>query len=436
MPAARRLNLALAAALAATMAGAAVAPSRAAADASAAWRWDLTAGFDSYIHSYALALEDTTETVSEFLVQGGLEGRSARGAAHSWRVRVEASAGTDLWRQRVEADYRRRDASRATRLQLNARLWARQYREDGTYSRSSDNVEGRATAAWTVRAGRRAAWRVLGWTDVNDYRTPSSLEVDHRELGLGAGVRSAGLEGPQWGVVVRRGGRDYPDSSAIDRTTWSVDADFETSRWEGPELRLFHHSERRRTADPAVRPHAWLHAADAQASVPAAGGRLHLDLRAEIWRYDETTSVYLSSERVEGFLAWGRGDVLALRWRLGPAGEVFAAGGSPEEYRQYGVRGVLEAYGGALSGSLSLEYGRRDYVDAAQDGWPDDAPAELTEDALYDDFRYWQVWALGAWELRRDLRLELMASWEPESHSEPAEDAALGYVSVRLAWRP
>ena len=34
-----------------------------------AWAWDLTAGFDSFTHAYALANTDTSETVSEFLVQ-------------------------------------------------------------------------------------------------------------------------------------------------------------------------------------------------------------------------------------------------------------------------------------------------------------------------------------------------------------------------------
>ena len=44
----------------------------------AAWYWDLATGVDTYLHTYALALEDTSEALAEFMLQAGFEGRSAR----------------------------------------------------------------------------------------------------------------------------------------------------------------------------------------------------------------------------------------------------------------------------------------------------------------------------------------------------------------------
>ena len=50
------------------------------------WSWDLTSGFDSYLHSYALATDDTTETLAEFMFQAGLHGRSSRSSRHRWHL--------------------------------------------------------------------------------------------------------------------------------------------------------------------------------------------------------------------------------------------------------------------------------------------------------------------------------------------------------------
>ena len=51
----------------------------------ATWQWEFAGGVDGTVHTYALAVADTTETISEFMVQAALEGRS---------VAAPAGAGT------------------------------------------------------------------------------------------------------------------------------------------------------------------------------------------------------------------------------------------------------------------------------------------------------------------------------------------------------
>ncbi len=55
---------------------------------------------------------------------------------------------------------------------------------------------------------------------------------------------------------------------------------------------------------------------------------------------------------------------------------------------------------------------------------------------LYSDFNYWQIWAMGSWFLGNHFSLDVMASYEPESHTEQSDDSALGFASLRLTWRP
>ncbi len=81
-------------------------PAAAAADPGGGWFVETAAGVDASSHTYHLAVDDTTETIAEFMVQGAVEGRSARRARHRWRLRGEASAGTELFREGLDVDYR------------------------------------------------------------------------------------------------------------------------------------------------------------------------------------------------------------------------------------------------------------------------------------------------------------------------------------------
>jgi len=401
------------------------------------WSWDLTSGFDSYLHSYALATEDTTETLAEFVLQARLAGRSARPTRHRWQVRAEASTGTELFRQRFAGDYRLLGEDKIERLRILGNLWGRQYRDNTDYSRSSDNWEGRLEGRMAPWVGQRLKLELRGWTGAIDYRTPSTLEVDQRDLGGGVFVRSTKLGTTMWGLGTRLGQRTYADSTAIDRDSWSLEGDLDHQDLRGQGLRVYHKSQRRVIRDETVRPSAWTHWTDFSGTLVAGRGHLYLDLQGEAWQYDEETDVYFNSVRIGGICGYRWGDILAATWKIGLAAERLAAGDLPESYAQIGLRAGVEAYGADLGGSLTLEYGRRNY--AAGNAALDDAALDATLlDAfnLYSDFAYWKIWLMGSWRLSPHFDLDIMANYEPESHTEQTDDSALGFGSLRLRWRP
>lgn len=401
------------------------------------WSWDMTAGFDSYLHSYALATDDTTETLAEFMVQGGLEGKSPWGTRHRWRVRAEASAGTELYRERFAGDYRFLGDDNVDRVRLIGSFWGRQYRQATEYSRSSDNWEGRLEARAAPLVGSKAKLEFRAWSGLVNYQTTSSLEVDHHDVGGGAFVRSTGLGNTMWGIGTRLGQRTYPDSTAIDRDTWSVEADLDHLDDLGQGLRFYHKSERRLIRDETVRPSAWTHWSDFSGTIAAGTGHVFLDLQAEFWQYDEETDVYFNSGRIEGATGYRWGDLMTATWKLGLAGERLDAGDSPETYNQFGLRGGVESYGSVVGGSLTLEYGRRTYAAGEVDLDPDNVdPSGLDTIVLYTDFDYWKIWLMANWQISPQFDLDLMANYEPESHTENADDSALGFASMRVRWRP
>ena len=401
------------------------------------WSWDLTSGVDTYLHTYALALDDTSETLAEFLVQAGFQGRSARQSRHRWRLRAEASTGTELWRQRLEGDYRYLDKSRLTRFRLLGHFWGRQYKQTTEYVLSSDNLEGRLEARVYPLVGRTATLDLRAWGGLIDYKTPSTLEVDYQDAGGGVFVRSQTLGSHMWGGGVRRSRRAYPDSSEIDRDTWSIEADYDYQNLDGQGIRLFHKSDRRLIADETVRPSAWTHWTDFNSLVSAGAGQVYLDVQSEIWKYDQETDVYLDSWLTETALGYRWGDVLSAIWKAGPVLERLDAGDSPETYTQLGARVGVESYGSAVTGSVTLEYGRRAYDQgkvALDDGSGDIADFQTFD--LYTDFNYWKIWLLGSWRISRKFSLDFLANYEPENHTEKTDDSAIGFASLHLIWRP
>jgi len=406
------------------------------------WHWDMTAGFDSYLHSYALAIEDTTEALAEYMVQGGVEGRSQYGGKNRWRLRAEASAGTELYRERIEGEFRHLGSDRIDRARLLGSFRGRQYRTNTEYTRSSDNWEGRLEGRVAPLVGRRMKLELRGWLGRIDYRSPSTLEVDYDDIGGGLFVRSTSLGQTNWGLGARRGSRSYPDSSAIDRDTWSLEGDFDTRDDRNQDIRIYHKSERRLVRDEDIRPSAWTHWTDLSGALSAGAGQAFLEVQTEFWQYDQETDVYYDSRRIDVHAGYRWGDILTATWKLGLAAEQMNAGDSPESYGQLGLRFGVESYGSAVGGSLTLEYGRRSYeqglvnLDPAEDDISpsDDFSNEIF--ALYTDFNYWKIWLMGSWRLNDQLDLDVMANYEPESHTEKSDDSALGFASLRLRWRP
>lgn len=407
-------------------------------ETGARWEWRLASGFDALVHTYPLATTDTTETVTEYLAEAGLQGRSGRGGDHRWDVRAEASFGSEMVRERLEANWRRLDAERRTRLRLSGSMWGRQYRSNRGEIHSSDNLESRAELRAMPWSGEGNALEGRLWTRLQDYADPSELEISYREIGVGWNARSLGWETPVWELGVLGARRTYPDSSRIDRTTagwrgrygWRGDGD--------AELRLAGRSDRRWIEDETARPSAWIHGAELEAAVPAGSGRLLLETRTEGWLYDEEEGAYFDSWRTTGFAGWERGNLLGTRWRIGMAGERLAAGEVPETYSQFGLRGGIETWETAFSASLTLELGQRLYGKPATDESGGAGGPDAQDDGYYrySDFTYWEVWLTAAWRISDRFTLDVMANYEPENHEISGEDSALGYATVRLAWRP
>lgn len=390
-----------------------------------AWTWEAAVGYDSFTHTYALATADTSETVGESLVQLGVEGRSAPGARDRWRLRLESSVGSGLWRERLEADWRHVDAGDVARVRAGARINGHQYRSGSDDNRSSDHADARLDLQAVPLAARRRELFLAGWGSTIAFERPSPLEQAARDLGLGAGVRSRGWEGAAWTVTLRHAARTYPDSAAIDRRTWSAEAEWSRALDDEGSVRIYHRSERRLAADPQVRPDAWLHWLDAAAQVAAPPGLLGIELQFERWDYAVATDTWLDSWRLAGLIGLRRGDVLRAQWQMGLAAERYDADASPETYDQAGLRAGLESYGSRLSGTCTVEYGRRFYAEQGAG----------TLDTVYSDFNYWRLWLLAECRLGGELALSALGSWEPESHAEPRDDVSLGFASLRLVWR-
>ena len=403
----------------------------------ARWSWDLATGVDTYLHSYALALEDTSESLAEFMVQAGFQGRSARKTHHRWRLRAEASTGTELWRERVEGDYRYLDQNRHTRFRLLGNFWGRQYKRATEFVLSSDNFEGRLEARAYPWVGRTAALDVRAWGGFIDYTTPSTLEVDYQDSGVGVFVRSQSLGNHMWGGGVRHARRAYPDSSAIDRDTWSAEVDYDYQDFEGQGVRVFHKSDRRLISDETVRPSAWTHWTDFHGLRSAGSGHVYLEVQTEVWDYSQESEIYFDSWRLETALGYRWGDILKAVWKAGPVLELMEARDSPEAYTQLGARAGVESYGSAVGGSVTLEYGRRVYsqADVVVDEGIGDLEG-LTTLNLYSDFNYWKIWLLGSWRISTKFSLDFLANYEPENHTENTDDSAIGFASLHLIWRP
>ncbi len=408
----------------------------AAEPAPAHWQWELSGGYDGTRHSYALAVDDTTETISEVMFEAALEGRSGRGADHRWRLRSEASAGTELYRQRVDADWRIAGERGRTPLRLEGTLAARQYRRGTEYVYSSDNWESRLGARAQPLAWSGSLLEVRAKGALQQYRTPSTLEVNWRQAEAGAYLRSRSLAEHWWsaGLSVLR--RAYPDTAQIDRDQLGVELDWDSGPQDQGGLRVHHKTERRRSSPtrrcaprpgptgPTWRrpcptaPAGWW--ASSRARSGATTTRPRPGSTPGAWRGCWATAG-ATSWRPAGCWGWPRST-----WPPATVPTPTSSGAC--------ARGV-DAFGLDVSGSLTVEYGRRFYRDPTivlDDG----SRSGVESFALYSDFNYWKVWLTGSWRLSDAFSLDALASYEPERHTEPADDSSLGFVNLRLVWRP
>ncbi len=393
------------------------------------WSFLIASGYDSYVQRYPLADGDTTETISELDLVLGAERRAPAAADHRWSLRSQVAIGTEMIREQLEGNYEYRSGGQ-TRLRVGGAWLGRQFRSGTRYSLSSDHAEGRLDGRWFVMPAGAVRGEMRAHAGRLRHQRPTPLQIDHDEAGVGADLR-AGIDAERlWSFGLRLSRRAHPDSAALDRTAAAAEVAWDTGLSDRNGLRLRHRSERRAVRDQSARPSAWSHGSEAAASIPAGPGRIAVEARSEVWRYDAERSVYFDSWRLAGALLYRGGAVLGPAWQAGLALETLAAGSdSPENYRQAGLRAGVELLQGALTGLCTLEVGWRDYTSQ---------PATAADDPLllsYSDFTYWELWLLAVWSLTPHLSLDVIANYLPERHVEPTDDAAMGFASARLAWR-
>ena len=311
----------------------------------------------------------------------------------------------------------------------------RQYHQGSSYTLTSDNHEGLAELRAYPWHGDHAELDLRWRSRAVTYQTPSALEQSYREHGGAMFVSSHGIGGPGWRLGMRGYQRAYPDSAAIDRDVVVIEGDLDHASAAG-DLRVYHRTERRLAAVEEVRPSAWSHWSEAQLARPAGSGQVIADLDSEVWRYDRDDASWFDAWRLGGEGGYRWGDPLGAQWQTSLTVEHLASDNSPETYTQVGLRGELESFTGSVSGILALEYGRRWYGQTSSDGDTVDLGDEIDALLAYSDFSYVEIWLMATWSPAAHLSVELLASYQPEQHTERDDDTSLGYGSARLVWRP
>ncbi len=402
---------------------------------AAAWRWDasLATGYDSYVQTYSLALEDTTESLAEYEVTLAAEGVAGGDGPHVWRIAPKLSAGSERTREWLETGWSWRPDESRHRLDAALDLRAVQYGGSTDWYLSSDWREAAADLRWRTTTADASGLDVRLDASQLRYDTPSTLEVDRDDVRVTAALASGTWSDRRWKLGLRGGRRAHPDTAAIDRTMWGADLSLEVLPLDGPGFYLTHRSERRDVRDQTARPSSWGHWTSAEAVLPLPPG---VDVRAEfdleVWTYDESRDAYTDQTRWSSFVGLGRDPLDGPGWQMGMALERLTGDDPDEVYGQIGVRGGFDVLTDALSASCSLELGRRDYEAA---GDTSTSTFGDTTDPLYTDFTYVEVWASATWRLHERLSLDALGSWMPESHTEDEDDQSLGFASVRAIYR-
>lgn len=392
------------------------------------FRQQLAAGYDTYVQSYYLAVEDTTETIEEFELSWAGELAAAGRRRHAWSLQPRLATGSERDRARLSAQYVLRPDSSTAVLRLDADLNGVRYRGATDYNLSSDYREGLLRGRWTLSPHGATAIELHGRVAALRYTDASALEVDRNDRRAGLRLVSGRDADDRWRLGAARGARSHPDTAAIDRDEFIFEAEYDHPAFLGPGWRVHQISSRRKIADTSVRPSSWSHWTDAEFSLPLGDQlRLGASLDLELWRYDDRWGAYDDQTRWDGTLRLEGGGFEGPSWRAGLAAEHLDSTAEDERYAQLGVVGGLDHFTDRVSLSFTLEIGQRDYADPATVD-PDITP-------LYTDFTYVELWLTGSVDLSDRLRLDALANYLPENHAEDIEDTTLGFGSLRLVYR-
>ena len=397
-----------------------------------AWSGSMATGYDTYVQTYFLALEDTSETLSEYELILSAVGETHDASAGAWRLAPQLAVGSERVRTELDTQWQWNPGGGPTRWELGADLQNVHYRGTTAWNLSSDWREADLDLRWRRELDVCAADLRLDAASLR-YDAPSELEVSRDDLRATFALKSNRTADDRWKVGLRAGHRAHPDTTAIDRTMWGADTEYEHMAFDGPSLRLLHRSERRTVRDETARPSSWGHWASMEGSWPLAEVlELSVEFDGEVWTYDQATGAYQNQLRWSGLVGLRASAIEGPGWQLGMAVEQLDSDDPEETYSQRGVRAGLESFGSTLTASTTLEVGRRDYAADVTDT----ASATDSEiDALYTDFTYVELWLNVSWRLNEKVSLDVLGSWLPESHNDDEDDQSLGFGSVRLSYR-
>ncbi len=389
---------------------------------SFAQQFRITDNFTSDVFVTERALRDTTDVFTEMRAAGQFEVGRRRGPRR-WRLLARASAGTDMFRESLAFELRRRPLEGSYLFDADARVDGRQFRSDSDFSLSSDNVEASVRLHGRRRLGEDfdLGVRVRGQGTRYERRSLYEYDQNRADVSLTTSFR----RGWTLDVSAEVGGgrRDVPDSSAIsyDRgfargdLAWLVDDKVELRFHGGVEHREFDDSNTRQPywntlVEPEI---AWSF---------REGWKLELRTAAEWLNYEQSTSVYFDA--VAGSVGlWLRRQKGSLEVGVEPRVSWFGAPSDVEdEYTQPSVVLRFDWFGGSrLWLSFSEEIGHRDYREPSDDSLD-----------LYSDYVFFRTTFISSFRLREGLSIDAFLSDEPESHRLDADDARLTLITLSL----
>ncbi len=381
-----------------------------------AWNRTISAGYDSYTQTYPLADTDTTETISENEFKITLLGKTKGRQKHNLRVKPVFSVGTETYRAELEAGWRFKPDSTKTVSRVHCRWIGTKYREDSSYNLSSDysNFELKGYQKLVKDFQLRGNYRKA------DYANPSVLEQSYADFDAGLYVQKGDILESMKRVGVIVGGRSYPDSSEVNRTTLGWETVYDNGALFGSSVRFYSRGERRWINNPDIKPSSWNSWNSFETALLVDQYKVCFELNNDIWIYDEESSIWSNQFRTGADLFLKNSRFEGPQLRAGIASEFLVTSEqSQESYKQSGVKVGIDYFGEKLTVSGSLEVGRRVY--------------EVID--YYSDFNYYEIWMMSTLYLSKNLSLDVMTNYIPENHSNEIDNQSLGFGSFQLVYR-
>ncbi len=368
------------------------------------------------------SLRDTTDVFTDGrgLIELGLVQEQG---VHRYEIKGRFSGGTDLLRESAVLRYRSRPATGRNRLDLEFDVEGRQFRDDSSFSLSSDNLyfDGKTRWRHAVSESVNIGAKLRG--EMYRYDRRSDFEYDQNRWSASATANLRRGWNLSLDLEAGGGARSAPDTTEIDYDRAFVRGDLYWSLGSGLQLGLYSAMERRIYRDESVRTPYWDWVTEPDLSFAFKDEwTLRLSAPQEWLLYDQDDVVYydmwLGRAGLELARRWGMLELgLESRWSW-----LKSPFDTEDEYGQpSGVLRVDWFSTGRLWFSLSEEIGRRHYEQ------PPDGSLEL-----YSDYTFFRTTLLASYRIHEHLVLDGFLSDEPETHRRDEDDSRLTLFTLAL----